>query len=89
MTHGLFVGDARERMERADLDGLFVTDSVVQPDWVKFHARIKIVSIAPLLAGSIQRIESGESISERYILHSHLNEIGLGPQELDKALSPG
>lgn len=87
VTHGLFVGDARDRIERAELDGLFVTDSVTLPEWVGFNPRVRVVSIAPLLAGAIQRIESGESISERYILHSHLNGNFHMPQGPDTALS--
>lgn len=72
VTHGLLVGNAQKTVNASVLDEIYITDSVPTPEWVVGHPRIRVVSIAPLLAGAIKRIESGESISNEFILHLHL-----------------
>lgn len=63
VTHGLFSGDALENIDNSAIDQVIVTDTLAQRDEVKKNKKIKIVSIAPLLAKAISRIRSGESIS--------------------------
>jgi ribose-phosphate pyrophosphokinase len=61
-THGLLVGDAAQRLEAAGAREVLVTDTVDVPsrDW----PRLRVVSLAPLLAEAIRRMASSESVSE-------------------------
>ncbi len=52
--HGLFIGDALERIERSPIEQVITTNSVPHSEQVKKHPKIRIVSIAPLLAQSIR-----------------------------------
>ena len=62
-THGLFSGDALEKIEKSALEKVIVTDSVKHRAEVVKNPKIEIVSVAPLLAEAIKRIETGDSIS--------------------------
>ena len=54
-THGLFSEDARKKMEAEGVREIVVTDTVVQDtSWDK----LRVVSIAPLLAAAIRRADS-------------------------------
>jgi ribose-phosphate pyrophosphokinase len=63
-THGLLIDGAREKLSRAGVREVIVTDSVAPPAqaWPQLH----IVSIAPLLAGAIRRFMADGSLSELY-----------------------
>jgi ribose-phosphate pyrophosphokinase len=74
VTHGLLVGNAKELLNKSDLDEIYITDTVPVPEWIKQSPKIKVISVAPLLAGAIERIETGESISDRFILQLHLGK---------------
>ncbi|MDO8618630.1 MAG: ribose-phosphate pyrophosphokinase [Candidatus Daviesbacteria bacterium] len=67
-THGLFSEPALERIEKSGILEVFVTDTVVASKEVLKHPKIKIISVAKLVAEAIRRIETGESISEGLIL---------------------
>jgi len=62
ITHPVLLPSALARLERAEIAELVTTDSIYVPP-EKRHAKIKIQSIAPLLAEAIRRIHSGETIS--------------------------
>src|SRR5215831_6611742 len=62
VTHGVFSGDAGERLDRSPFDRLYVTDTVENHP-VPLSAKVRVVSIAPLLAEAILRIHRRESIS--------------------------
>ena len=61
-THALLVGPALERLARLALRRLIVTDSVGLPDVLPVAH--DVVSLAPLLATTIARLHSGESLSD-------------------------
>ena len=62
VTHGLFAGLARERLDNSPIERLFMTDSVeTQPD--ALSEKVEVVSIAGLLGEAIGRIARRESIS--------------------------
>jgi ribose-phosphate pyrophosphokinase len=63
VTHGIFSGDAMEKISDSAIDEVIVTDTIVQRDDVVKNKKIKIASVAPLLAEAINRIRTGESIS--------------------------
>lgn len=67
-AHGLFSGNALEKIENSDIDEVLITDTILQPEKVVKNKKITIISVAPLLAEAIRRIETGESISKDLIL---------------------
>lgn len=67
-SHGLFSPPALKRIEESKISKIFITDTVMVSEEVRKNPKIKIVSIAPLLAEAIRRIQTGESISEGLIL---------------------
>jgi len=68
VTHPVLLPKALQILEREDrIEKLIVTNTVpVSPN--KMHAKIEVISIAPLLADVIHRIHKGTSISEKIIL---------------------
>ncbi len=62
VTHGVFAGDSMERLDASPITTLIVTDTVeTQP--VVLSEKVMIVSVAPLFAEAIRRIDRRESIS--------------------------
>ena len=63
ISHGVLSGPAIERIDRCkDLKELMITDSIpLAAD--KKHARIRVLSVAPLLGEAIKRIHMEESVS--------------------------
>jgi ribose-phosphate pyrophosphokinase len=61
-THGLFVGEAVERLAKLPLRRLVVTDTLGE---IESHALpVEVTSIAPLLATAIGRLHGDEPIDE-------------------------
>jgi ribose-phosphate pyrophosphokinase len=62
-THGLFSGPAYETLEAANIEEVVVCDTVpVPPERQK--GKIKVVSVAPLLANAIMNVYREASVSE-------------------------
>lgn len=68
VTHGLFLGDAITKIENSAINKIFVTDTINHREEVRKDNKIKIVSVASLLAETIERIHSGESLGEDLFL---------------------
>jgi len=66
-AHGIFSGDALKKIE--GFEKVFVTDTIFHREEIKKCKKIKIVSVAPLLAEAIIRIHTGKSISKQLILY--------------------
>lgn len=64
-THGILSGDAIERVAGSSLKSLLITDTVPLPDY-KRHDKIRVISVAPLLADAIRRIHDDSSVSELF-----------------------
>ncbi len=64
-THGIFSGPAIERLREAPVEEVIVTNSL--PVENKGLEKLKIVSVAPLLAEAIKRAHEGESISSLFM----------------------
>ncbi|ODV88387.1 hypothetical protein CANCADRAFT_58695 [Tortispora caseinolytica NRRL Y-17796] len=63
-THGVFSGDAIDRVLQSDIDKVIVTNSVPQQDTkVRLGDRLEVVDISPIFAEAIRRIHNGESVS--------------------------
>lgn len=67
-THGLFSDPAYERISKSGITEIIVTDTVATKLDMAKNKMVKVVSVAPLLAEAIKRIQSGDSISEGLIL---------------------
>lgn len=62
-THGVFSDTAIDRIMGSSLSHLTVTDSIAAPAGVSPCPKVRIVSIAPLLAEAIRRISTEQSVS--------------------------
>lgn len=63
-THGVLSGPAIKNIEASPIEKFVITDSIDQREEVKNCDKIEIVSIAPLFAAAIRRINSNGSISQ-------------------------
>jgi ribose-phosphate pyrophosphokinase len=63
ITHGVLLPSALKRLEDPRIKRLVISDTICQPEAVRDHPKITIVSVAKLLAEVIGRIHEGESIS--------------------------
>jgi ribose-phosphate pyrophosphokinase len=64
-THGIFSGPAIERLNKAPIKEIVITDSIPLPE----HKRLPhmtVLSVAELFAGAISRIHDGRSVSELF-----------------------
>jgi len=62
VVHPVLAGDAVEKIERSVIREMVVSDSIPLPEKKKSR-KIKIMSVAPLLAEAIKRIHDNESVS--------------------------
>ncbi|MEZ4728928.1 MAG: ribose-phosphate diphosphokinase [Caldilineaceae bacterium] len=68
ITHPVLLPTALERLQADDrIEKLVVTNTIPVPP-EKRHAKIEVISVAPLLADIIFRVYKGRSISERLVL---------------------
>ena len=69
-THAVLSDPAFERLSHSDFDQIFVTDSIPLPS--KFNSlNVKVVSLAPMLAAVIKRIQNGEPLSVVYEMYNN------------------
>ena len=66
-AHGLFTGNAVERLKKSAIDLVFVTDSVPHREDIIAAPHINVVSIAPFFANAIRRLHDGQSLSPLFI----------------------
>ena len=67
-SHGLFNGNAFEKIEKSVLEKVIVTDTIPKKnDMEKFTKKIEYISVATLIAEAIRRIEKNECMSELFI----------------------
>jgi len=64
-THALLSGKASEKLSAAPLEELVVTNTIDIPESRRFE-KLRILSVAGLLANSIQYIHSNESVSQLF-----------------------
>lgn len=67
VTHGVLSGPALERISQSDLEELVITNTIVQGKEKLQCPKIKILSLAPLLAEAINRINHRSSVSSLFI----------------------
>lgn len=66
VTHGVLSGGAVARVEGSELTELVVTDSIQPPESVADAKKIRLLSVAPLLAEAITRIADESSVSSLF-----------------------
>jgi len=66
-THGLFSGDAPEKLKKSEIDKVIVCNTVYLPPERRFE-KLEVLSVAGLFAKAIQCISDGESISALFEL---------------------
>ena len=64
-THGVLAADAVAKLMAAPIEEVVITDSLPLPP-KKQHARLKVLSVAPLLAEAIRRVHEDRSVSELF-----------------------
>jgi ribose-phosphate pyrophosphokinase len=68
-THGVFTPGALARLHDSPIDEICVTDTIPLPDFEKpfdAHPKLRILSVAPLIAEAIVRVHEGRSVSELF-----------------------
>ena len=63
VAHGVLSGPAVERITNSELETVVITNSICATEAVKSCPKIRQVSIAPLFAEAIRRINTAESVS--------------------------
>ena len=66
-THAVLSGSAIERIEKSEIQEVIVTDSIPLKDQARRSSRIKVMSVAPLLARAIQSIHEDGSVSTLFV----------------------
>jgi ribose-phosphate pyrophosphokinase len=66
-THPVLSGTAIDRISNSEIDELLVTNSIPLSEEARNCTKIKQLSVAELLAESIRRIATGDSISNLFI----------------------
>jgi len=65
-THGVFATKALERLAKAPIDQIVVTDTIPQDKMSKKISNIKVLSVAAMLGEAIKRIHRNESVSNLF-----------------------
>lgn len=63
VAHPVLSGNAIERIEASDLDSLTITNTITIDEKRRQSARVRLLTIAPLLADAIYRIAHSQSVS--------------------------
>jgi ribose-phosphate pyrophosphokinase len=66
-THGIFSNNALEKLEKSDFEKIIISDTIALPKG-KISKKIKVISLAPMIAKAIEHIEKGLSLSIVYDL---------------------
>ncbi|KAF8458535.1 phosphoribosyltransferase-like protein [Kalaharituber pfeilii] len=63
VTHGLFSGDAIDRINASALDKVVVTNTVPQHEHQRLCQKLEVLDVAGVFAEAVRRVHHGESIS--------------------------
>lgn len=64
-THGIFSPPAFERLESAPIEEVVVTNTLPVPV-ERQYGRLRVLSVAPLIARAIQNVYNDDSVSELF-----------------------
>ncbi len=65
-THGVLSGPAMERINNSDITEVVLTNTIPLQEKAKLSPKIRLLSVAPLLAEAIRRIHEDESVSSLF-----------------------
>jgi len=65
-THGVFAGQALQRLAEAPIDEVVVTNTIPLSEEAKAIKQIKVLSVASMLGEAVRRIHKNESISSLF-----------------------
>jgi ribose-phosphate pyrophosphokinase len=68
-THGVFAGQALERLREAPIDEIVVTDTIPLTQQARDSADIKVLTVSSMLGEAIKRIHRNESVSNLFTEH--------------------
>ncbi|MBI5656401.1 MAG: ribose-phosphate diphosphokinase [Geobacter sp.] len=66
-THGVLSGPAIERINTSEIETVIITDTVPLGDKAEQTSKIKVLTVAELLAEAIRRIHEDESVSSLFV----------------------
>jgi len=66
-THAVLAGNAVEKLAKAPVTQIVVTDTIPVADKISQDPRFRVVSVAPLLGEAIKRIHQNESVSSLFV----------------------
>ncbi len=66
-THGVLSGPAIERIEQSEIQEMVITDTIPLNETASKSRKIKVLSLAGLLAEAIRRIHCNESVSSLFV----------------------
>jgi len=66
VTHGVLSNGAVERVTKSELDELVITDSIKPTEEAKAAKKVRVLTIAPLMAEAIRRISEETSVSSLF-----------------------
>jgi len=66
-THGVLSGPAIDRLNGSVIEEILLTDTIPLGEKAERTSKIKVLSVAPLLAEAIRRIHEDESVSSLFI----------------------
>jgi ribose-phosphate pyrophosphokinase len=67
ITHSVLSGPALENIEDSSLDELVVTDTIPLSGAAKACKKIRVISLAPLLAQALKRVNDEQSVSSMFV----------------------
>ena len=67
ITHPVLSGPAIERLNNSDIDEIVVTNSIPLNKEAKKCSKIRVISIASIIAECITRLSNEESLSEMFL----------------------
>ncbi len=65
-THGVFAGPALEKLAKAPVDEIVVTDTIPLTEEAKKNPKIKVLTVSSMLGEAIKRIHNNESVSSLF-----------------------
>ncbi len=66
-THGVLSGPAIERINNSDIEEIVLTDTIPLGDKTQQTSKVRMLSVADLLAEAIRRIHEDESVSSLFV----------------------
>jgi len=66
-SHGVLSGPALDRINESSIEEVLVTDTIPLPQSDKDYSKIKVLTVAELLAEAIRRIHEDESVSSLFV----------------------